>query len=206
MPGRGLLPAQPLPGSGGGGAQQSAADGPLASWARRLGVRAGRLQPCAGAGTAPRPAPGSGVPAPRSEGLPVLAPPACTRTGAGTRVSEEKTRRKNATASWNTFPCLERKRSEEREGEKKKRVSWNHMVASHRQPLPRSLARSLLPPSQRSWRAGRRPGSRGGRRGSARGGALCWRPRGGAGVRPRGGRCGIDPVGENRGHLGHERG
>ncbi|XDA84231.1 hypothetical protein R6Z07F_014054 [Ovis aries] len=26
------------------------------------------------------------------------------------------------------------------------------------------------------------------------------------GVRPRGGRCGIDPVGENRGHLGHERG
>lgn len=108
MPGRGLLPAQPLPGSGGGGAQQSAADGPLASWARRLGVRAGRLQPCAGAGTAPRPAPGSGVPAPRSEGLPVLAPPARTRTGAGTRVSEEKTRRKNATASWNTFPRARR--------------------------------------------------------------------------------------------------
>lgn len=40
MPGRGLLPAQQLPGSGGGGAQHRAADGPLASWARRLGVRA----------------------------------------------------------------------------------------------------------------------------------------------------------------------
>lgn len=152
MPGRGLLPAQQLPGSGGGGAQHRAADGPLASWARRLGVRAGRLQPCAGAGTAPRPAPGSGVPAPRAEGLPVLAPPACTRTGAGTRVSEEKTRWKNATASWNTFPCLERKRSEEREGKKKKKSELEpHGCLPP--AAPPSLARSLAAPSPPALRA-----------------------------------------------------
>lgn len=182
------------------------ADGPRASWARRLGVRAGRLQPCAGAGAAPRLAPRSGIPATGAEGLPALALPAGTRTGAGTRVSEEKARQKDPTASWNTFPCLERKRSEEREGGKN-RVSWNHMVASHRQPLPpslaRSLARSLLPPSQRSGRAGRRPGSRGGRArgappaaGGRRGDAAARRP-----VVAPGARCGVDPVGESKGHL-----
>ena len=42
------------------------ADGPRASWARRLGVRAGRLQPCAGAGAAPRLAPRAQLRDPRN--------------------------------------------------------------------------------------------------------------------------------------------
>lgn len=39
--------------------RRDAVDGPSASWARSPGVRAGRLQPCAGAGAAPRPTPRS---------------------------------------------------------------------------------------------------------------------------------------------------
>lgn len=153
---------------------------------------------------APRPAPGSPRPAQRGFQCSPhqLAPGRERGPGSARKRRDGKTLPLRGTL----FPVWKEKGVKKERGKKKKRVSWNHMVASHRQPLPRSLARSLLPPSQRSWRAGRRPGSRGGRRGSARGGALCWRPRGGAGVRPRGGRCGIDPVGENRGHLGHERG
>lgn len=116
-----------------------ASDGPRASWARRLGVRAGWLQPCAGRKPAPRPAP------PGADGLPALAPPARAGTGAGTRVREGNARRKGATASWNTFPCLERKRSEERERGKKIQLEPHGCLLP--QPLPRSLAVPSFPPS-----------------------------------------------------------
>lgn len=82
---------------------------------------------------------------PCAEGLPALAPPARAQTGAGTRVREEKARRKGATASWNTFPCLERKRSEERERGKKESELEPHgcLLPAAPPSLPRSLAPSL---------------------------------------------------------------
>lgn len=113
------------------------------SRARRLGVRAGGCSHVRA--LAPRPGPlraalrGHG-------GLLALAPPARAGTGAGPGVREEKARRQGATASWNTFPCLERKPT----GERGKKMSWNHTAASYRSPSLHPSPRppfSSLPPS-----------------------------------------------------------
>lgn len=111
IPGHGHFPAQRSLAAG----RPSPADGPSVIRARRLGVRAGGCSHVRA--LAPRPGPLRAA-LRGHRGLLALAPPARAGTGAGPWVREEKARRQGATASWNTFPCLERKPTGER-GKKK---------------------------------------------------------------------------------------
>lgn len=110
MPGRGHLPAQPLLGSGAAGRSRRTSD---KLGAAPRGARGAAAAMCRRgnppSAQSPRPPP------PGAEGASSARPAARAQTGAGTRVGEGRARRKDATASRNTFPCLERKRSEERE-------------------------------------------------------------------------------------------